>query len=98
MSYVSSVLAMSAMDQVIEAIGWGATILFVASFLVKQRSLLHLLGFAACIFKMVYSYHYHVWPLFANWVILFFIEIVQWWRYRGAITPHAHPIDLSPNL
>jgi hypothetical protein len=66
----------------IESVGWLATAIFVASFLVKDRSLLHLLGFIACIFKMFYSYHYHVYPLFANWVILFFIEIYQWKTYK----------------
>lgn len=66
----------------LEVIGWSATALFVSSFLVKKRSLLHFLGFTACILKMIYSYEYHVWPLFANWVILFFIDIYQWYTYH----------------
>jgi len=80
---------------VLEVIGWGATVLFISSFLVKKPSLLHLLGFTACIFKMIYSYQYHVWPLFVNWVLLFFIEIVQWWRYRkdAESANKPHPID-----
>ena len=65
-----------------ETIGWLATAIFVASFLVKDRSLLHGLGFIACIFKMIYSFHYHVYPLFANLVILFFIELYQWKNYK----------------
>jgi hypothetical protein len=32
---------------------------------------------------MIYSYHYHVWPLFVNWVLLFFIELYQWRSYKS---------------
>lgn len=64
-----------------EVIGWCSTALFISSFLVRRRSLLHALGLAACILKMVYSYHYSVWPLFVNWVLLLFIELVQWRKY-----------------
>ena len=71
------------LDLVIEIIGWISTCLFISSFLVRKRSLLHSLGFAACIFKMIYSYHYHVWPLFVNWVLLFFIELYQWRSYKS---------------
>ena len=70
-----------------EAIGWLATFIFIASFLVKDRSLLHFLGFIACIFKMIYSYHYHVYPLFVNWVLLFFIELYQWKTYKKPSLP-----------
>ena len=66
----------------LEAIGWLSAILFVASFLVKNRSTLHLLGAVACIFKLIYSYEHAVWPLFANWVILIVVQTVQFFRLR----------------
>lgn len=66
----------------IEVIGWTSTTLFISSFLVSKRSLLHGLGFAACIFKIIYSYHYHVWPLFVNWVLLLGIELYQYYNYK----------------
>lgn len=67
----------------IEVIGWTSTVLFVSSFLVKDRAKLHLIGFIACIFKLVYSYEHAVWPLFVNWVILFFVQLYQFLVYRN---------------
>jgi hypothetical protein len=66
----------------IEAIGWASTVLFVTSFLVRNRSVLHLLGFFACILKLIYSYEHAVWPLFVNWVILLFVQAYQYFAYR----------------
>lgn len=66
----------------IEIIGWLSTIIFVASFMVKDRATLHLLGFVACIFKLVYSYQHAVWPLFVNWVILLFVQAYQFYAHR----------------
>lgn len=66
----------------LEAIGWLSTILFVLSFMVKDRSMLHLLGAIACVFKLIYSYEHAVWPLFANWVILIFVQTIQFVRLR----------------
>ena len=71
---------------IIEIIGWTSTILFVASFLVKDRSVLHLIGFFACIFKLIYSYEHAVWPLFVNWVILLFVQAYQFFKYRKKST------------
>jgi len=68
---------------VIEAIGWASTVLFVASFLVRNRSALHAIGFFACILKLIYSYQHAVWPLFVNWVILLFVQAYQYLAYRG---------------
>lgn len=67
----------------IEAIGWASTVLFVSSFLVRNRSVLHLLGFFACILKLIYSYQHAVWPLFVNWVILLFVQAYQFFVYRS---------------
>ena len=67
---------------IIEIIGWASTVLFVGSFLVKERAALHLIGFFACIFKLVYSYEHAVWPLFVNWVILLFVQAYQFFVYR----------------
>jgi|GEM_PF-2307519 len=65
------------------ALGWTGTSIFLASFLVKDRGLLHLLGLVGCVVKLVYTWHYALWPLAANWLILIGIELAQWWRYRG---------------
>ena len=66
----------------IEIIGWTSTVLFVVSLLVKERSLLHLLGFIACFFKIYYCYEKAVWPLFTNWVILLFVQAWQFYVHR----------------
>jgi hypothetical protein len=63
-------------------IGWTGTVIFVASFLVRDRALLHLLGLVGCMVKLVYTYHFRLWPLVVNWVLLIIIESVQWVRYR----------------
>lgn len=63
-------------------IGWAGTAIFVASFIVKDRALLHLLGLIGCTVKLVYTYHYRLWPLIVNWGLLIIIECVQWVRYR----------------
>jgi hypothetical protein len=67
-----------------EWVGWLSTALFLGSFCLKDRAQLHLVGFIACIFKMIYSYHHAVWPLFVNWVILLVVDLIQWVRYRNA--------------
>lgn len=69
-------------EQMWTAFGWVGTAIFVASFLVKNRSLLHLLGFVGCIIKLFYTLHYSLWPLVVNWLLLIAIEFVQWVRYR----------------
>lgn len=69
-------------EQVWQTIGWLGTFIFVTSFLVKKRSLLHLLGLIGCIVKLVYTLHYLLWPLVVNWVLLIIIEAVQFCRYR----------------
>jgi hypothetical protein len=71
-------------DVLIEVIGWTSTVLFISSFLVKKRSVLHAVGFIACLFKMVYSYHYAVWPLFVNWVVLIGVQLYQWRHHHVA--------------
>lgn len=63
-------------------LGWIGTVIFVASFIVKDRAYLHLLGLLGCIVKLVYTFHYGLWPLVVNWALLIVIESVQWWRYR----------------
>lgn len=65
-----------------ELVGWAGTVVFVASFLVKDRALLHFLGFVGCIIKLRYTYHYKLWPLVVNWILLIIIEWVQWMRYK----------------
>lgn len=65
-----------------QMIGWLGTAIFVGSFLVKDRSLLHLLGLIGSIVKLVFTLHYELWPLVANWVLLIGIELVQWIRFR----------------
>lgn len=65
-----------------EAIGWVGTFIFLASFLVKTRRLLHLLGLIGSLVKLAYTYHYRLWPLVVNWALLILIELVQWHRYR----------------
>lgn len=67
---------------IIEVIGWASTVLLVASFLLKERSSLHLVGFIACILKIVYTYAHAVWPLFVNWVLLLVIQGYQYFIYR----------------
>jgi ABC-type sulfate transport system permease component len=74
----------------IDALGWISTVLFLGSFLFKDRATLHLVGFVACIFKMAYSYHHAVWPLFTNWVILLVVDAVQWWRYKAGKVGSEH--------
>jgi len=64
-------------------LGWLGTSIFITSFLVKDRGLLHLLGLIGCVVKLVYTWHYSLWPLMANWLVLICIESVQWWRYRS---------------
>lgn len=64
------------------ALGWIGTVIFLTSFLVKNRGLLHLLGMFGSIVKLVYTLHYALWPLVFNWALLIVIELVQWVRYR----------------
>jgi hypothetical protein len=61
-------------EQLWAAIGWLGTIIFCASFLIKSRRWLHAVGLVGAIIKLVYTWHYQLWPLAANWVILIFIE------------------------
>lgn len=63
-------------------LGWIGTVIFVASFLIKDRALLHALGLVGCCVKLVYTYHYKLWPLVVNWILLIVIELIQWIRYR----------------
>lgn len=63
-------------------LGWVGAAVFVTSFLVKSRSLLHLLGLLGSVIKLVYTWHYKLWPLAVNWAILIVIEAIQWWRNR----------------
>lgn len=65
------------------ALGWVGTVIFVASFLVKNRSHLHALGLCGCVVKLAYTSHYRLWPLVVNWLLLIVIEAVQWVRYRN---------------
>lgn len=67
--------------------GWLGTAIFLTSFLVKNRGLLHLLGLVGSAVKLVYTWHYALWPLAANWLILIGIEAIQWWRYRDDTGP-----------
>lgn len=67
---------------IIETIGWASTVLLVASFLLKERSSLHLVGFLACILKLIYTYAHAVWPLFVNWLLLLIIQGYQYFIYR----------------
>lgn len=71
------------MVEIVEIIGWISTVLFVLSFVVKDRVTLHGLGAVACVFKLIYSYHHQVWPLFVNWVILIIVQVIQVIRLRA---------------
>jgi hypothetical protein len=70
-------------DAMWTALGWCGTVIFVGSFLVKDRSVLHLLGMVGSIVKLIYTWHYALWPLVTNWALLIAIEAVQWWRYKN---------------
>jgi hypothetical protein len=63
-------------------VGWVGTVIFVASFLVNDRALLHALGLVGCLVKLSYTYHIKAWPLVVNWVLLIVIEAIKWFRYR----------------
>lgn len=63
-------------------LGWCGTVIFVGSFLVKDRVYLHLIGLIGCIVKLIYTWHYSLWPLVVNWALLIIIETVQLFRYR----------------
>jgi len=69
-------------------VGWTGTVIFLASFLAKDRALLHALGLVGCVVKLGYTYHLQAWPLVVNWILLIFIEAYQWYRYRR---DHANP-------
>ncbi len=69
-------------EQMWTSLGWVGTVIFVGSFLIKDRAYLHLLGLVGCVVKLVYTWHYSLWPLVVNWILLIVIEAVQWWRYR----------------
>lgn len=70
-------------EQAWSAIGWIGTLIFVMSFLVKNRSMLHLLGMIGSAIKLAYTLHYELWPLVVNWVLLIGIELAMWIKYRG---------------
>jgi hypothetical protein len=36
--------------------------------------MLHALGLVGCVVKLVYTWHYSLWPLAANWLMLIGIE------------------------
>lgn len=61
-------------EQYWAAVGWLGTIIFCASFLIKSRRWLHAVGLVGVLIKFVYTLHYELWPLLANWAILIFIE------------------------
>lgn len=65
------------------ALGWLGTGVFVSSFVVKHRGMLHALGLVGSVIKLAYTYHYGLWPLVVNWILLVVIEAVQWLRYRN---------------
>jgi len=56
-------------------IGWIGTAIFCASFLIPSRRWLHRVGALGAIVKLIYTWHYQLWPLMANWVILIVIEL-----------------------
>lgn len=58
----------------IETIGWLSTLILIWSYLAEERLNLHIIGFAACVFKLIYTYYHEVWPLFANWLIILIIQ------------------------
>lgn len=66
-----------------DIVGWTGTVIFLASFFIKDRALLHLLGLVGCIIKLAYTYHFRLWPLVVNWLLLIVIELVQYFRYRN---------------
>lgn len=61
----------------IEVIGWLGTLVLVLSYLVKTRLSLHIIAFISCCLKLYYCYQHAVWPLFANWVALFFVHVYK---------------------
>jgi len=61
-------------EQYWAAIGWLGAITFCTSFLIKSRRWLHAVGLVGASIKFVYTLHYELWPLVANWAILIFIE------------------------
>jgi hypothetical protein len=54
----------------VEAIGWLGTAIFVASFLFKDRTHLHVVGIVGAAVKLVYTLHYGLMPLAVNWVLV----------------------------
>jgi len=66
-------------------LGWFGTAIFVSSFLVKDRENLHLLGLVGSVIKLAYTYHFGLWPLVVNWILLVVIETVQWVRFRRSL-------------
>ncbi|MCX6131443.1 MAG: hypothetical protein NTX25_20565 [Proteobacteria bacterium] len=84
----------------LEVIGWLSTLILVASYLMRDRRHLHSITLVACVFKAIYSYNYQVWPLFTNWVILFFVQIWQIYRFGktagfNQTMPTVVPFDKS---
>jgi hypothetical protein len=58
-----------------ELVGWTGTFIFVVSFILKDRRMLHLVGLIGAIIKLVYTMHYGLMPLIVNWILLIGIEI-----------------------
>lgn len=73
---------MTTYDIIIECIGWASTLILVASFFLQKRSSLHLVGFLACVLKLIYTYEHEVWPLFANWAILVVVQAYLYIMHR----------------
>lgn len=64
----------------LEIIGWVGTLILVLSYLAKTRITLHVIAFISTVLKLYYCYQHEVWPLFANWVALFFLHIAKMYQ------------------
>jgi len=58
-----------------ELIGWTGALVFVLSLTLQNRRMLHSVGLIGAIIKLIYSAHYGLMPLIANWILVIGIEI-----------------------
>lgn len=68
----------------IDVIGWIGTVMLVASYLINDRKALHWFALAATFLKLVYCYHYQVWPLVVNWLILIGVHFFKLYKLHFA--------------
>lgn len=73
---------MTALEIIIEIIGWTSTVTFLVSILSPKRLLLHELGMFTSITTGIYAYAHGATAIWVKWFIAFFFHAYMSWHLR----------------